>query len=143
MSKRGKRPGLRARSKNARAPKALNAKERESVVVSALLAMHFRDVADGTPDEGNLVLVRLKDSTFRFGMVLMGRFANYEPNAGEFVTFAHSDRITHWMRIIPPVVRSDAQVEPFEPADDTSPPSIMETALAAGGIEDAGEDQYR
>jgi hypothetical protein len=126
MSKsRGKRPGLRARSKNARkaSPKVKKVARREQFLrehLEAFIAqspwlMRFRDVQAGAPDEGQLVLVRLTDNTFRFGMVLKGRFANYEYHNEEFVTFAHPERITHWMRVHPPVPFSTAKAEAQTP----------------------------
>jgi hypothetical protein len=95
--------------------------------------MVFHAVESGTPHEGNLVLVRLKDSTYRFGMVLNGRFANYEYHNEEFVTMAHPERITHWMRVIPPV--------PFAAEVEGSPPTIEQAAIAAANI-DRAEDVY-
>lgn len=89
--------------------------------------MYFVAVEEGTPDEGNLVLVRLNDSTFRFGMVVEGHFAAYEWIGDQFVTMAHPDRITHWMRIIPPAVFSPAKAEA-----ETAQPECLPS-------EDAGE----
>lgn len=96
--------------------------------------MSFVPVGDDVPAEGNLVLVRLNDSTFRFGMVLRGQFANFEPNAGEFVTMAHADRITHWMRIIPPVVVPAVEAETQTPKAEA--PAIVERSI------DRAEDVY-
>jgi hypothetical protein len=82
--------------------------------------MEFHAVESGTPEEGQLVLVRLTDNTFRFGMVLMGRFANYEANNAEFVTFAYPERITHWMVVVPPVDLSTATAEAETPKAEFS-----------------------
>jgi hypothetical protein len=170
MSKsRGKRPGLRARSSNARkkrAPKdfpaAAKLARRDKLLhehFKAYLAdnpqyMYFREVSAGAPDEGQLVLVRLSDNTFRFGMVLKGRFANYEYHNEEFVTFAHPDRITHWLRIDPPVpftAKAEAQTPKAEfPKfdDDEFPPMSEEEAAAheaafqQDGEAPAAEDVY-
>lgn len=130
--KRGKRPGLRARSKNARVekkeraykmPKRLRTKlegtlveAKESLAILnerlSVPKMHFVEVSAGAPGEGWLVLVRLQDGTYRFGMVLNGQFANYAYHSGEFVTMPHAERITHWMEVIPPV--PDEPVEKVE-----------------------------
>lgn len=94
--------------------------------------MYFVAVEEGTPDEGNLVLVRLTDSTFRFGMVVQGQFAGYEWIGDQFVTFAHPDRITHWMKIIPPAVLSPAKAEA-----QTAQPEFL-PAEYAGSHEEVG-----
>lgn len=149
MSKtRGKRPGLRARSKNARstakvakvtkvlaviqAAPRIDMDEREELYTLRALAkvsMRFHGVEAGAPNEGQRVLVRLRDGTFRFGMVLAGRFANYEYHAEEFVTMAHPERITHWMVVIDPVPRAPEQ-------------TIDEAILAAAQAPDRAEDVY-
>lgn len=149
-AKRGKRPGLRARSKNARKkrppkdlPRAAKLARREKFLrehFEAYIAanpqfMFFRDVSAGAPDEGQLVLVRLADNTFRFGMVLKGKFANYEYHAEEFVTFAHPDRITHWMRIHDPVPFSPAKAEAQTPKAE--PPACDEEEFEPMGDEEA------
>ena len=104
--------------------------------------MHFRDVQNGAPDEGKLVLVRLQDGTFRFGMVLKGRFANYEYHNEEFVTFAWPERITHWMEVIPPVADFTAEAEAQTPkAELRDRLSIVEAAFQAAG--EMPEDVYR
>jgi len=100
-------------------------------------AMRFADVTAGAPDEGNLVLVRLSDGSFRFGMVLKGRFANYEYHAEEFVTFAHPDRITHWMKVVNPVPYSATAEEPMTDYPEPPGESIEMAAIAA-----ATEDIY-
>lgn len=107
--------------------------------------MVFRPVAEFTPDEGQLLLVRLRDNTYRFGMVLKGKFANYEYHAEEFVTFAHPDRITHCMVVIPPVDFSTAEAEAETPKaepPEAAAPSIVEAAMAAGAGIDHSEDIY-
>lgn len=95
--KRGKRPGLRARSKNART-------NSPRLVLPPL--MRFYSVEESTPDEGDLVLVQLRDATFRFGLVFKGRFCNYEPHDEEFVTMPHPERIAYWVKIHAPIPRS-------------------------------------
>src|SRR5512138_26956 len=127
-TQRGKRPGLRARSKNARTLKAVAA------AVPPPHMMFFREVELGAPREGALLLVRLNDGTFRFGMNLRGRFANYEYHNEEFVTFAFPQRITHWMEVVSPI--------PFVGrGDDTSvdyvvPFQSIERAAIAAAQED-------
>lgn len=99
--------------------------------------MFFREVEMGAPREGALLLVRLDDGSFRFGMNLKGRFANYEYHNEEFVTFAYPQRITHWMEVFSPVAYVAA-------GDDTTPDyvvpgiTIEQAALAA-----ATDDVYR
>lgn len=145
-AKRGKRPGLRARSKNARTTRKVVARprldvdEREELYrlrALAKVAMFFQEVVAGTPDEGSLVLVRLTDGSFRFGMVLKGRFANYEYHNEEFVTFAHPDRITHWMEVVSPVPYSARADEPMTEYAEPPGESIEQAAIAA-----ASEDVY-
>ena len=139
--KRGKRPGLRARSKNARTVKPRMRREKSLTVAAIYRPMVFHTVESGAPEEGKLVLVRLRDNTYRFGMVFMGRFANYEYTNEEFVTFAHPERITHWMEVDPPVPLT-AKAEEQTPEAEHSPPSIMDAALAAGEAQDRAEDVY-
>src|SRR3954468_18846567 len=100
--KRGKRPGLRARSKNVRTAKPRAKPRAKTVPITALeffgrASMSFYSISEGTPAEGKRVLVGLKDDTYRFGMVVSGRFAAYDHHAENYVTMAHADRITHWM----------------------------------------------
>jgi hypothetical protein len=153
MSKsRGKRPGLRARSKNARKTKP---RQETLVALKPYRPMAFHTVESGAPEEGQLVLVRLRDNTYRFGMVLLGRFANYEYHNEEFVSFAHPERITHWMQIDPPVPFSTAKAEGETPKaeppkfdDDEFPPMSEEEAAAheaafqVDGEAPAAEDVY-
>lgn len=80
-----------------------------------LPGMYFVAVEDGAPDEGNLILVRLNNNTYRFGMVLNGFFAGYDHHSEEFVTFPHPERMTHWMKIIPPAAFSPAKAEAQTP----------------------------
>lgn len=109
MSKRGKRPGLKARSKNARvANKVERVRLAEGAFVPPLnlpKGMFFTEVSEGVPHENALVLVRLTDGTFRFGMVMLGRFAAFDHNTDEFVTMAHPERISHWLVVHDPVPR--------------------------------------
>lgn len=135
--KRGKRPGLRARSKNARAKKTrvqkLDKRDKylrehfEAYIAKNPQLMYFRDATQLAPNEGNLVLVRLLDNTFRFGLVLKGKFANYEYHVGEFVTMANQERITHWMQIVPPVVIRHAAEVAADPITE------REAEFQAGG----------
>jgi hypothetical protein len=110
--------------------------EREELYNLREKAMFFREVEVGAPPEGALLLVRLTDGSFRFGMNLKGRFANYEFHNEEFVTFAWPERITHWMMIFSPVPYSATA---DEPTPDYAPPgeSIEQAAIAA-----ATEDIY-
>jgi hypothetical protein len=102
--------------------------------------MQFHRVNDtAAPGDGCLLLVRLRDGTFRFGMVLKGRFANYEYHEAEYVTYAHPERITHFMVIDPPEDFSPAEAEAETP--QAEPPSIEAAALAAAGA-DVGGDVY-
>jgi hypothetical protein len=139
MTKRkNKRQGLR--SKNARAIKPKrrvpNPVMRVRDDAPTTPTMQFREVASGAPPEGALLLVRLRDGTFRFGMCLNGRFANYEYHANEYVTFAHADRITHWMQVHSPAAQVDEEHEAeFQAAGEA--PAIEESAIAA-----AAEDVY-
>lgn len=66
--------------------------------------MKFIAVEEGAPHESAQVLVRLNDGTFRFGMIMGGRLANYDYHNDQYVTFAHPERITHYMIVIPPEV---------------------------------------
>ena len=99
--------------------------------------MCFFAVEEGTPAEGKLVLVRLTDGAYRFGMVLQGRFAAYEYHQAEYVTFAHPDRITHWMEIIPPTPATAAPAQ-AEAADEEHEAEFQ----AAGEAPDRAEDVY-
>lgn len=137
---------MRARSKNARTATIKTKVESNEKILrehfEAYIAdnpqfMYFRDVAAGSPDEGKLVLVRLTDGSFRFGMVLKGRFANYEYHNEEFVTFAHPDRITHWMEVRSPVPYSAEADEPMTEYPEPPGESIEQAAIAA-----AQEDVY-
>lgn len=78
------------------------------------LLMHFIAVEAGTPAEGELVLVRLKDNTFHFGIVLQGRFAAYERHTEQYVTMAHPDRITHFMVIHSPAAKAASETPEAE-----------------------------
>jgi hypothetical protein len=138
MSKR-KNKGHGIRSKNARVKTARRKVPNPVVRVEPKPAqMFFSEVELGAPREGALLLVRLHDDTYRFGMCLKGRFANYEYHAEEFVTFAHAERITHWMEVIPPVPFSTAKAEAETPEAEGSStaPSIEEAAMAAAAADD-------
>jgi len=91
--------------------------------------MYFVPAAEFKPVEGALLLVRLRGGSFRFGQVLRGTFAGYDHHAENFVTFAHPDRITHCMVIIPP---KEDQPEEEAQTPQAEGPSIQEAALAAG-----------
>jgi len=111
-AKRGKRPGLKARSKNARA----KVKKKQPLTTGQKLAkiaeafapalgpvMHFVSVNDGAPSEGVKVLVRLVDDSYLTGGVSGGFFTVFNEANNEWLQFAHPERITHWLEIIPPV----------------------------------------
>jgi hypothetical protein len=95
----------------------------------------WRAASEFVPTEGSLLLVRLRDRSYRFGMVLRGTFAGYEHHAEEFVTFAHPDRITHCMVIVPPK-EEQPEEEAQTPQAESAAPSIQEAALAAGAEAD-------
>lgn len=107
--------------------------------------MYFCEVELGAPREGALLLVKLTDGTFRFGMCLKGRFANYEHHAEEFVSFAHADRITHWMEVIDPSpFVAKAEAETAQPEGSEAPDSIdvaIHTAAAAAQGYDSPDHQ--
>jgi hypothetical protein len=92
--------------------------------------MCFYSVDEGTPAEGKLVLVRLKNGVYRYGMVLAGRFAAHDYHTDEFVSFAHAEWITHWMEIIPPVP-APALPAQAESADEEE--EAAETEFQAAG----------
>lgn len=131
--KRGKRPGLKARSKNARKAKVKAKGETRVLAVmqlpTARQAMCFYAVEEGPPADSALVLVRLKNGIYRYGMMLAGAFAAHDYHSEEFVTFPHPDWITHWMQIVSPVphaAKEEAETPqaeiPQAPAADEAPP---------------------
>lgn len=144
MSKtRGKRPGLRARSKNARAKVDPGERVRFTATPPPAPAMYFNQVGSAVPEEGSRVLVRLKDDTYRFGMVMSGRFAGYDHHGEHYVTMPHADRITHWMVIVPPVDLDTAHAEAESPqAQESTPQTIEEAILAAAVAPGRAEDVY-
>lgn len=145
MSKsRGKRPGLRARSKNSRSTKPLRvgtalhkqlAKDFAPGASWSRPAMYFYGIDEGTPAEGAMLLVRLRDNTYRYGMVLKGFFANYDHHREEYVTMAHPERITHWMQIMGPIAFPMAKEEAQTP--QAQAPKCVDEAIhdAAGDVE--------
>lgn len=92
--------------------------------------MHFCTLDDdGAPPNGSKLLVRIHDGTFVFGAVVAGRFAAYDRHSEEFVTYAHPERITHWMQIIDPVPRG-------KPADMDQEADFQACGEAPGRAED-------
>jgi hypothetical protein len=89
--------------------------------------MHFVAVEDGPPQEGDLVLVRLKNDVYRYGMVVGGQFSAHDYHSDQFVTFAHPDWITHWMKIIPPVDFPTAKAEAQTAQPEFLPPEHVES----------------
>jgi hypothetical protein len=130
MSKRGKRPGLRARSKNARSEQKIESQ----AILRTPPGMFFTPVEQGVPHENALTLVRLRDGTFRFGMVMLGRFAAFDHNSDTFVTMAHPERISHWLVVHDPVARP-------HPSDEDCH-FVEEGATAPKTPDDRPEDVY-
>lgn len=79
----------------------------------------FISVAEGVPAEGDTILVRLNDGTYRDGCVIDGIFCAYNVAGEEFVPLENPERITHWMEILDPVQRPT----PKESADGPAPES--------------------
>lgn len=128
--KRGKRPGLRARSNNAR-----TAKKSAAPPPWSQPPMHFCEVECGAPPVGTRLLVRLRDGTYRHGMNLQGFFAVYDHHRDEYVTMAHPERITHWMEIVSPVPETVGDLIDTHSAmlDDAAPAMEEQPVLPATG----------
>jgi hypothetical protein len=110
-------------------------REHFDAYVLARELMYFVAVEDGTPEEGDLVLVRLKNDVYRYGMVLGGQFAAHDYHSDQFVTFANPDWITHWMKIVPPVDFPTAKAEAATAQPEFLPPEHVES------LEDIGQQQ--
>jgi hypothetical protein len=134
-----------SRGKKSKSKPTITLKKRKARAVKRVLAiietpplpqgMHFVAVEDGSPEEGDLVLVRLKNDVYRYGMVVGGQFAAHDYHSDQFVTFAHPDWITHWLKIIPPVALSPAKAEAETAQPEFLPPEHVES------LEDVGQHQ--
>jgi hypothetical protein len=100
--------------------------------------MHFKPVEDGAPPEGALLLVRLSDDSYVGGRVAQGFFTVFNEAQSEWVQFAHPERITHWMVVIPPVPRGRPHLESVK-AEDEADAKLSEVPDAP---DDKSEDVF-
>lgn len=133
MSKtRGKRPALKARSKNARKAKR---------VTNVLAVMHVpqqmcfveRFVAPA-PEYRPLVVVSLS-GLMLFGMRVGTRFCVHVPLEDTHRDYCDMLQLSHWMEVIHPLIPSTAKAEAATAQPEFLPPEHVES------LEDIGQQQ--